>query len=156
MSFTIARVTTGDLPELLVLMRGYCEFYEQSAGIAQPSDPALLALSNALLDDPEHEGVQLMAWSVADGTPLGFATIFWSWSTLGAGRIAVMNDLYVDPVGRGTGLADALILTCRDEARAHGALRLTWSTALDNHRAQAVYERVGGQRSEWLDYELEV
>lgn len=156
MRFTIARVTPGDLPELLVLMRGYCAFYEETAGIAQPSDAALLALSNALLDDPEREGVQLMAWSEQDGTPLGFATIFWSWSTLSAGRIAVMNDLYVDPAGRGTGLADALILACRDEARGHGAVRLTWSTALDNVRAQTVYDRVGGERSQWLDYELAV
>lgn len=156
MSFTIARVTQGDLPELLELMRGYCAFYEQSAGIPRPSDAGLLGLSHALLADPDHEGVQLMAWSVEDGTPLGFATVFWCWSTLSAGRIAVMNDLYVDPAGRGTGLADALIHACRDEARAHGAVRLSWSTAPDNARARAVYDRVGGERSQWLDYDLAV
>lgn len=156
MSFTIAPVTQGDLPELLELVRGYCVFYEQSAGVAQPTDEALLTLSHALLADPEREGLQLMAWSVEDGTPLGFATIFWTWSTLSAARIAVMNDLYVDPAARGTGLADALIHACRDQARARGAARLSWSTALDNHRAQTVYDRVGGERSQWLDYDLVV
>ncbi|WP_354701114.1 acetyltransferase [Paraconexibacter sp. AEG42_29] len=156
MSFTIARVTQGDLPELLVLVRGYCAFYERSAGIAQPSDEALLALSHALLADPDRSGVQLLAWSVEDGTPLGFATIYWTWSTLAAARVAVMNDLYVDPAARGSGLADALIAACRDEARAHGAVKLSWSTALDNHRAQKVYDRVGGARSQWLDYDLPV
>ena len=35
------------------------------------------------------------------------------------------------------------------------ARRLGWQTAKDNHRAQAVYERVGGRREEWLDYSLE-
>jgi hypothetical protein len=35
-------------------------------------------------------------------------------------------------------------------------VQLAWQTALDNHRAQAVYERVGGQRSQWLDYDLPV
>jgi GNAT superfamily N-acetyltransferase len=156
MSFTIARTAEGDLPELLDLMRGYCAFYEESAGIAQPSDEALLALSRALLADPEREGVQLIAWSDEDGTPLGFASIFWTWSTLSAARVATMNDLYVAPAARGTGLADALIAACQDEARKHGAARLSWSTALDNLRAQKVYDRVGGQRSEWLDYDLTV
>lgn len=154
MDFTIARVTEGDLPELLELTRGYCAFYEQTGGFPPPPDDRLLALSRALLADPEREGVQLMAWASGDSTPLGFATVFWTWSTLSAGRIAVMNDLFVAPEGRGTGLADALILACADAARAHGALRLTWSTALDNHRAQAVYDRVGGVRSQWLDYDL--
>ncbi|UTI65685.1 GNAT family N-acetyltransferase [Paraconexibacter antarcticus] len=156
MEFTIARVTQGDLPELVALMRGYCAFYEETAGVVQASDADLAAFGRALLADPEREGVQLMAWSVEDGTPLGFATVFWTWSTLGAARLAVMNDLYVDPAARGTGLADALIAACRDEAREHGATRLAWQTAPDNHRAQAVYDRVGGRRSEWLDYDLPV
>ncbi|MCW2997180.1 MAG: family N-acetyltransferase [Solirubrobacterales bacterium] len=156
MSFTIARAAEGDLPELLELMRGYCAFYEESAGIDPPSDQALLAMSHALLADPEREGVQLIAWSDEDGTPLAFATIFWTWSTLSAARVATMNDLYVAPAARGTGLADALIAACRDEARARGAARLSWSTALDNLRAQKVYDRIGGRRSEWLDYDLTV
>lgn len=156
MSFTIARVTQGDLPELLPLMRGYCSFYEETAAIPQPSDGQLLAVSEALIADPEREGVQLMAWSAEDSTPLGFATIFWSWTTLGGGRLAVMNDLFVSPDARGTGLADALIFASRDEAKAHGAVKLGWSTALDNKRAQAVYDRVGGELSQWLDYELAV
>jgi GNAT superfamily N-acetyltransferase len=156
MEFTIARVTQGDLPELLALMRAYCAFYEETAAIAPPSDEALAEYGRALLADPGREGVQLMAWSVADGTPLGFATVLRTWSTLAAGRLAVMNDLFVDPAARGTGLADALILACRDEARGHGASRLAWQTAPDNLRAQAVYDRLGAERSQWLDYDLPV
>lgn len=156
MEFTIARATPGDLPELVLLMRGYCAFYEETAGIAQASDAQLATYGRALLADPAREGVQLMAWAVADGTPLGFATVLWTWSTLAAARLAVMNDLFVDPAARGTGLADALIAACRDEARGHGASRLAWQTAPDNLRAQAVYERVGAERSQWLDYDLPV
>lgn len=156
MEFTIARVTQGDLPELVLLMRGYCAFYEETAGIAQASDAQLAAYGRALLADPAREGVQLMAWAVADGTPLGFATVLWTWSTLAAARLAVMNDLFVDPAARGTGLADALIAACRDEARGQGASRLAWQTAPDNLRAQAVYDRVGAERSQWLDYDLPV
>ncbi len=144
----IARVREVDLPDLLPLMRGYCDFYE-----VDPPDDALLAMARELIGDPDKEGVQLIA-RAADGRAVGFATVFWLWSTLSASRIGLMNDLFVDPAARGTGLAERLIESCRDECRARGATSLTWQTAKDNLGAQAVYERVGGRRSEWLDYSL--
>ena len=54
------------------------------------------------------------------------------------------------------GIADALIAACAERAREHGANTLGWQTAKGNHRAQAVYERVGAKREEWLDYSLEL
>jgi GNAT superfamily N-acetyltransferase len=146
----IEQVTEADLAELLPLMRGYCDFYDVA-----PSDDALLAMSRALIADPGREGLQLIARD-GDGRAVGFATIFWSWSTLSAQRLGVMNDLFVDPGARGDGYADALIGACVDRAREHGADTLGWQTAKDNGRAQAVYERVGGKREEWLDYSLQV
>ena len=130
------------------LVSGYLDFY---ASPAEP--PAIETFCRALLKDPEHEGVQLLARG-ADGAAVAFATLFWTWSTSRLGRLAVMNDLFVAPEARGAGAADALILACRDLAREHGCLALEWQTALDNHRAQKVYERVGGERSQWLTYEL--
>jgi len=145
----IAVVREEDLDDLLPLMRAYCEFYEVA-----PSDAALLAMSRALIADPEREGLQLIArgW---DGAAVAFATLFWTWQTLSASRAAVMNDLFVAEHARGTKIADALIAACATAARMHGAPHLTWQTATDNLRAQAVYDRVGGTRSaDWLDYDL--
>jgi GNAT superfamily N-acetyltransferase len=144
----VAVVREEDLEDLLPLMRAYCDFYEVS-----PSDDALLAMSRALIADPEREGLQLVArnW---DGAAVAFATLFWTWQTLSASRAAVMNDLYVAEHARGTKIADALIAACAAAAREHGAPHLTWQTAKDNLRAQAVYDRVGGRKSEWLDYDL--
>jgi GNAT superfamily N-acetyltransferase len=147
---TVAVVGEEDLGELLPLMRAYCDFYA-----AAPHDADLLALSRALIADPEREGVQLIARDPA-GRAIGFATIFWTWSTLSAARLAVMNDLFVAPEARGTGTADALIAECAGRARQHGAKHLEWATALDNERAQAVYDRVGGQASRWITYTLPV
>jgi GNAT superfamily N-acetyltransferase len=146
---TVERVRQEDLADLLPLVRAYCDFYD-----VRPSDDALLALSRELLADPDKEGVQLIARD-DEGRAVGFATIFWSWSTSDAARIGVMNDLFVAEAARGSGAAEALIHACVDECRARGAGRLTWQTALDNHRAQAVYDRVGGVRERWLDYWLE-
>ncbi|HSD79049.1 MAG TPA: GNAT family N-acetyltransferase [Solirubrobacteraceae bacterium] len=140
-----------DLPDLLPLLRAYCGFYEVA-----PSDAELLAVCRALLADPAREGVQLLARRRAGGAAAGFATLYWTWDTLGAQRVGVMYDLFVDPGARGTGLADALILACRDRCREHGAGELVWQTALDNHRAQRVYDRLGARRSRWLDYSLPV
>ena len=138
-----------DLDVLLPLMRAYCDFYAVA-----PSDDALLAMSRTLIADSEREGVQFLARR--DGEAVGFATVFWSWSTLSAARLGVMNDLFVAEAARGSGAAEALIHACADACRAHGATQLTWQTAKDNHRAQAVYDRVGGERSEWFDYALRV
>ena len=127
----IELVGEADLDELLPLMRGYCDFYGVS-----PSDDALLSLSRALIADPEHEGLQLIARDAA-------------------GR-AVMNDLFVAAAARGQGVADALIEACAERCRVRGVPTLGWQTAKDNRRAQAVYERLGAVRDEWLDYSLEV
>jgi GNAT superfamily N-acetyltransferase len=145
----IARVREEDLQDLLPLMRAYCDFYEVA-----PSDDALLAMSRVLIEDPAREGVQILARDDGTRRAIGFATIFWTWSTLNAARIGVMNDLFVDPAARGAGAADALIAACREQAREHGAVWLGWQTAKDNLRAQKVYDRVGGERSEWIDYGL--
>jgi GNAT superfamily N-acetyltransferase len=145
---SIAWVGREDLDELLPLIRAYCDFYNVA-----PSDRDLTTLSGVLIDDPEHEGLQLIARD-ANGRAAGFATIYWTWSTTDAARIGVMNDLFVAESARGQGLAERLIEACRAECAQRGARRLTWQTAPDNFRAQAVYDRVGGNREQWVDYWL--
>jgi GNAT superfamily N-acetyltransferase len=148
---SIAVATEADLGELLALMRAYCDFYEVT-----PSDAALLELSSALLADPQKEGVQLLARDETSHEAVGFATLFWSWSTTSAGRIGTMHDLYVSPHARGHGLADGLIAACAARCAERGAVSLEWQTAPDNLRAQAVYDRVGGVREPWLNYTLRI
>jgi GNAT superfamily N-acetyltransferase len=147
----IAVVAEADLPDLLPLMRGYCDFYEVA-----PADDALLAMSRTLIADPEHEGLQLIARDDS-GQAVGFATIFWTWSTLSAERLGVMNDLFVAEGARGGGVAEALIAACAERCRRRGATSLDWQTAHTNERARAVYDRVGARRDDrWLDYSLDV
>ncbi|BBZ16068.1 GNAT family N-acetyltransferase [Mycolicibacterium gadium] len=144
---SITGVTASDVPELLPMMRGYCDFYR-----VDPSDERLLALSNALIDHPD-EGVQLIARG--DGTPLGFATIYWTWQTLYAARIGVLNDLYVESAARGTGTGRALIERGLQLCRDRGAEKLVWETAPDNATARRLYDGIGAAKSTWLSYELD-
>jgi GNAT superfamily N-acetyltransferase len=111
-------------------------------------------MARELIASPERDGVQLIARDER-GRAVGFATIFWTWSTLSASRIAVMNDLFVSPDARGGGAADALIRACAERARQRGATSLEWQTARDNERARKVYDRVGGRADDrWVDYTL--
>lgn len=146
----VFHVSPADLGDLLPLVRAYCNFYDVA-----PPDDALLAVSQALIADPEREGVQLIARDSA-GQAVGFATTYWSWNTLIAARVGIMHDLFVSPAARGSGVADALIAACVRECEQHGAAELSWQTAQDNVRAQRVYDRLGASRAEWLDYSLSV
>jgi GNAT superfamily N-acetyltransferase len=145
----IETVREQDLPDLLPLMRGYCSFYRVS-----PSDEALLALSRALISDV-REGMQLLAREPGGGA-IGFATVYWSWSTSVAGRIGIMNDLYVQPAWRGRRVAERLIGACAAECKRVGAVALEWQTAPDNVTAQRLYDRIGGRRESWLSYTLPI
>ena len=146
----ITRVGVADLDDLAPLMRGYCDFYEVS-----PSDGSLRALALTLIEHPDTSGLQLIARGDG-GEPVGFATIFWSYSTLSASAIGVMNDLYVAPDARGSGLGAELIRACEAECASRGVEILEWETAPSNARAQSVYDRFDAVRSEWVAYTLAV
>jgi GNAT superfamily N-acetyltransferase len=142
--------TERDLEALLPLMRGYCDFYEVS-----PPDDGLLEMARALIAADDSEGMLLVARG-EDGAPVGFAAVGWKWSSLRAARVAIMEDLFVAPQARGTGAGRALIDECASRAKDNGAPCLMWVTALDNHRAQSVYDSAGANGEHWLEYELEL
>jgi GNAT superfamily N-acetyltransferase len=146
----ISTVAESDLAELLPLLRSYCDFYEVA-----PPDGDLLAVSRALIADPEGEGVQLIARD-GKGAAIGFATVYWSWSTLDACRVGVMYDLFVDHSTRRQGAGRALIEACAELCRGRGARILTWETAPDNETAQALYDSLGTRAGRWIVYELDV
>lgn len=147
----ITVVGEADLPELMPMLRGYCDFY----GV-DPTDEKLTGLVRALIAAPD-EGLQLIARR-QDGTagiPVGFATIFWTWQTLYAARVGVLNDLYVTPQSRGTGTGRALLAHCLQVCHDRGAEKLVWETAPDNATAQRLYDGIGAEKSTWITYELD-
>lgn len=88
--------------------------------------------------------------------PVGFGCFYRHKSSLTATDIVLMNDLYVTEATRGRGTGRALIEAGVELARRSGATHLAWSTAPDNHRAQALYDATGAGKSTWLEYEIEV
>jgi len=147
-SLRIERADVIDLPVLMPMLRAYCDFYE-----VDPRDDRLIALSRALIDDP-GQGEQAIARD-SEGKSLGFATVYWTWQTLYAARVGVLNDLYVVEDARGLGVGRALIEHCRGLCRKRGAAKLVWETAPDNATAQRLYDGIGAESSTWLAYEID-
>ena len=147
---SVRAATESDLPQLLPLIRAYAEFYESS-----PPDAGLERMCRALIADPDAEGI-LLASCADDGRVVGFAATSWKWSSLRGAKVAYLEDLFVDPAARGSGIADELIAACAERACDHGAPAMLWLTKPDNRRARAVYERVGAHGEDFVEYELEL
>jgi len=135
-----------EIEEMLPLIRAYCEFYE-----TEPDDDGLRKMFSTLIAEPSQGAVFI----ARDGDrAVGFASLDWKWSSLKAARIGFLEDLFVDPEGRGKGIADALIEACAERCRELGMPYLQWETAPDNHRAQQVYNRTGAESELLLEYDL--
>jgi ribosomal protein S18 acetylase RimI-like enzyme len=151
-SITIRVASALDIPELVLLMRAYCDASDEPH-VAKPTNEDLLKLCQNVLKDPEHEGIYLLAQT--DQT-IGFASLCWSWSLLPhPGRQAILSDLYVSPSARGFGVAERLIRACQEQARQRENIRsIVWQTASNNYSAQKVYHRLGLEPKQCIDYEL--
>jgi GNAT superfamily N-acetyltransferase len=142
---TVRRSTESDTDALLPLVEAYVvDFYRRP----HPGEDKLRDLITKLARG--EGGVQFVA--DGEGELVGFATLFFTFSTLEAAPVAIMNDLYVVEDARGSSVASDLFLACRAESKGRGCAYMSWETAPDNHRAQAFYERMGGVREDWLTY----
>jgi GNAT superfamily N-acetyltransferase len=80
----------------------------------------------------------------ADGdTPVGFAQLYPSFSSVSLARVFILNDLFVAEAGRRKGVATALLAALEAHAWAFGAARVTLNVARDNPQAQALYRAQG-------------
>jgi ribosomal protein S18 acetylase RimI-like enzyme len=143
----ISPATEADLDAVVPLFGDYQRFY----GNPSPDDERNRAFLARFLQ-PSEQGLLLAA---KDGDEVvGFANVYWTHSSVQADDHAIMNDLFVSDTARSGGVGRALIEASRAAARERGISRISWSTALDNRRAQALYEKTGAERSAWFEYDL--
>lgn len=145
----IRQATDADLPALMPLLRGYCDFYE-----SDPTDEGLESMARDVIGAPEEDAFLLVA--TEDDVVVGFALNQWKWSSLHGAPVVFLDDLFVAEPARGRGHADALIEATAELGREHGAAAVTWLTTPDNHRAHKVYDRVGGRSEPLLEYQLKL
>jgi GNAT superfamily N-acetyltransferase len=140
-------VTSENLRELLPLISEYQRFYQ----VENMSDAKNEAFFSQF-GETNSQGCQFLFRD--NGEILGFATIYFTFSSTLAEKVAQLNDLYTVPHARNRGIGRALIDHCRDYALQHGAIRLQWLTAKSNAEAQYLYDRMNTSKSDWCFYAL--
>jgi GNAT superfamily N-acetyltransferase len=145
----VGPVHEEEFETLLPLIAAYQRFYE----VEEIDDDRNRAFFRRFLA-PSDDG-ELLAARDEGGVILGYACLYWHFSSLAAVETVLMNDLFVSPEARGRGIGRALIEASREVARARGAAWLEWATAPDNHTAQRLYDSLPTEKSTWLEYELD-
>ena len=72
---------------------------------------------------------------------------------LSASTGCFLDDLFVDPLERGSGAADAVLAELRRLAGLHGWSVVRWITADDNYRGRAKYDQ-HATRTSWITYDM--
>ncbi|HET7664367.1 MAG TPA: GNAT family N-acetyltransferase [Rhodanobacteraceae bacterium] len=148
-TFDIRYASLDDIDDLAPLFDAYRVFYRQT------SDPELA--HHFLLQRMNlRESVIFLARGADTGDALGFVQLYPGFSSVSAGRVWILNDLFVKPDARGRGIGRALMQRARTHAETTGVLRLTLSTAEDNRTAQQLYESEGWQRDGDRYYQLPI
>ncbi len=145
----VAPITSAEFERLLPLIAAYQGFY-RAGDVSTERNRDFFSRFIA----PSDDGMLLGAWRDAD--LLGYACLYWHFSSTRATETVLMNDLFVAEEARGQGVGRALIEVAAEVARDRGAPVLEWSTEPGNRRAQALYDTTGAEKSEWIEYELRV
>lgn len=141
----IRRVQASDRARWDELFRGYIAFYKASV-----ADEIIDELFRRLLSDEPGTHTGFVAVD-ANGRPVGLAHVLLHNSTWSNSGYLYLEDLYVDPACRQTGIGAALIRKTYEEADRLGASRTYWMTQEFNYRARALYDTLG-HKTEFVQY----
>jgi GNAT superfamily N-acetyltransferase len=146
----VSAVREEEFEALLPLIAAYQRFYE----VDDVDTDRNRSFFRRFLD-PSDDGL-LLAARDEGGAILGYACLYWHFSSTAAVETVLMNDLFVVAEARGRRVGRALIEASADVARERGAPWLEWATAPDNHTAQRLYDSLTSEKSTWFEYELDV
>jgi GNAT superfamily N-acetyltransferase len=145
---TLRPLTADDHDDWLALWWGYLEFYETELSTAQteltfarlinPAD----AVSGVIARDDDGQGVGLVHWLTHPST----------WS---AGPYCYLEDLFVHPGARGSGIGAALIEHVRAWGVGSGCDKVYWLTQRGNDKARELYDRVATD-TDFMHYEIDL
>ena len=148
MSIKVRTLGDKDFFSWLGLFEGYSEFYK-----SELTDQKALQVWSWVIDKNES-----LTGAVAvddDGQFVGFAHYREVPNTLTASRGLFLDDLFVSPDSRSTGVGRALIEFAKEYAAQHHLTTVQWLTAADNETAQRLYDDVA-TRTDWVTYEIEL
>ncbi|NEW06747.1 GNAT family N-acetyltransferase [Paenibacillus sp. SYP-B3998] len=147
MSLVVRNAELKDLHRLTELM------YEYIVGFYKKPKPNSENLHNLIQTLFEKQiGIQFVVEQ--DGDLVGFATLYFTFSTMKANKITIMNDLFLLEPYRNTEAETQLFLTCQTYSQDHGYAYMSWITAIENKRAQHFFEEMGSVQGNWVNYSI--
>jgi len=148
MTLRIRAGERADVPLIAELIRGLAE-YERLADEVKMTEEKL---ERTLFGERRYAETLI---AEDDGRPVGFALFFHNYSTFLAQPGIYLEDLFVRPEHRGSGVGRALLEALARTAVERGCGRMEWAVLDWNESAIGFYERLGARpNSDWTVYRL--
>jgi ribosomal protein S18 acetylase RimI-like enzyme len=145
----IERGTLDQVDAIARLFDAYRVFYGQASDVGRARE----FIGERLKRRDSH----ILCAIDPDDSMVGFTQLYPCFSSVSTAKIWILNDLFVDPAARKSGVGRMLLAAARDHALATGAIRLELATAKTNHTAQSLYESQGWlKEQEFFRYQLPV
>ena len=138
-SFTLREATQSDVPDVLRLVRGLADYEKLlHEAVATESD-----FHTALFGAQPRAHAVL---AIADGSAVGLALWYYTFSTFTGRPDMFLEDLFVDPAYRGRRIGLALLRHLARRAVAERCRRIDWRVLNWNQPSIDFYERIGAQK----------
>jgi GNAT superfamily N-acetyltransferase len=148
-SVRVRPLVVSDVPRFLDLVDALAD-YER---LPRPDADARQRLAADATSSPPRFQTLL---GELDGVPVGYAVTFFTYSTFQARPTLYLEDLFVRPEARGTGVGLALFRAAARVAVETGCARYEWQVLAWNELAKGFYERLGARHNaDWLPYRLD-
>ena len=149
MSLAIRSAQPGDEGEILRMVCALAAFEREPDAVK--ANEAMLA--ETLFAPGGHVHAHL---AERDGRAVGLALWFLNFSTWTGRPGLYLEDLFVDPGERRSGVARKLMVALAEEAVARGCARMDWAVLDWNVEAMRFYETIGAHRAKgWQPWRLE-
>lgn len=132
---TIRFVEANDFEAWLTLWKGYQEFYQSSI-----DDQVTHSTFSRFLS--EQEPVYCLVIEDESQKIIGFVHYIFHRSTWSEGNYCYLQDLFVDPAQRASGIGRKLIEEVYKIAEEKKCSRVYWLTQETNYQARMLYDRI--------------
>ena len=144
----IEKATIDKVGDLLMLFGKYQDFY--GASVIKNSNEEFL---KDVLSGSE-KGIFHVAYF--DNQPVGFSGVYFSYSSVLAKKIAIINDLFILTDFRKQGFGRLLIDETINFLKEGKVVNIRWCTKSDNLDAQNLYNNLDVGKSDWIHYDLKI
>jgi GNAT superfamily N-acetyltransferase len=135
---TLRPAATKDVPEVLRLIRGLAEYERLLHEVTATEDDIREALFGPL---PRIHAIL----AEIDGIPVGLALFYFTFNTFSARPNVFLEDLFVEPAHRGTGIGLALMRAVARRALDENCRHIEWRVLNWNQPSIEFYQRIGAK-----------